>query len=78
VLAYLPSEGSIEVPDSIYPEGLESVPFKFAIDKRNRWMIDQSNFCICHIDHTWGGAYKHGQTAKRRGLTLINLGNAEL
>jgi len=77
-LAYLPDKNSIENPDSIYPEGLESVPPKFAIDKRNRIMIAQADFCICHIDHTWGGAYKYWQIAKKRGLHTVNLGSTEL
>ena len=78
VLAYPPIESSLYIPDSVYPEGMENTHPKFAIDKRNRWMIDQSSHCICYIDHTWGGAYKYGQIAKRRELNFINLGGCEL
>ena len=78
VLAYLPSEKDLEIPDSMVPEGLETVHPKFAIDKRNHWMLTQSHSCICYIDHTWGGAYKFASLAKRHGLTLINIGSANL
>jgi uncharacterized phage-like protein YoqJ len=76
VLAYLPTEKDEEIPDSMYPE-LEGHP-KFALDRRNRWMIDRADVCICYIDHTWGGAYKFVMLAQKRGLTVINIGSAEI
>ena len=81
VLAYMPTHTQEYDPYqgcSIFPEGLEIVHPKFAIEKRNKWLIDQADFCICCINHTWGGAYKFAKQAKRRGLTTINLGSAEL
>ena len=81
VLAYLPTQKPAEdlyQGCSIYPEGVEIGPPKFAIERRNKWMIDQAAFCLCYIDHTWGGAYKFAKQAKRKGLTVINLGRAEL
>lgn len=75
VLAYLPAQGSEDgVADTMYPE-IEGHP-KFAIARRNRWMIEKSGHCVCCINYTWGGAYKFARQAKRRGLTVINLGNA--
>lgn len=80
VLAYLPTGKSWydDFTDTIYPEGLEEVPPKFAIEWRNRWMLAASDYCLCYINHTWGGAYKFARQAKRRGLTVINLGSAEI
>ena len=75
VLAYLPTE-KVECEDTIYPE-IEGHP-KFAIERRNKWMIGQSDVCLCYINHTWGGAYKFVRMAKHRGLTVMNLGNAAL
>lgn len=74
VLAYLPVEKSEyeDMTDTVYPE-IEGHP-KFAIERRNRWMIGASEHCLCYIAHTWGGAYKFARMAKRRGLTVINLG----
>jgi hypothetical protein len=58
-------------------DAIEGHP-KFAIERRNRWMIDQSDFLLCYINHTWGGAYKFARLAKRRGKTVINLGNPSI
>ena len=75
VLAYLPTVQSEydDMADTMYPE-IEGHP-KFAIERRNRWMIDHSDYCICYINHTWGGAYKFTRLAKRHGKTMINLGS---
>ena len=75
VLAYLPVQKREfeDLSDAIYPE-IEGHP-KFAIDRRNRWMIEQSDGCLCYLTHTWGGAYKYACIAKRRGLQIINLGD---
>jgi len=78
VLAYLPTEKTEweDMSDTIYPE-IEGHP-KFAIERRNKWMIGHADYCVCYINHTWGGAYKFAQMAKRRGLQVINLGSAAL
>ncbi len=78
VLAYLPAvktKNNLPSKFCIYPEGIESGPQRFAIHRRNNWMIGQSDYCICFIEHTWGGAYQFSTTAKRRGLTVINIGS---
>ena len=79
VLAYLPGKKDIydDRKDTIYPEGLEVAPRKFAIVKRNRWMVEQSAVCVCYINHTWGGAYKSVKFAERKGLEIINLGKVK-
>lgn len=78
VLAHLPAERreGEDYSDTMYPE-IEGHP-RFAIERRNRWMIDRSRHCICYIEHTWGGAYKFAKMAKKRGLMLVNLGGAEI
>lgn len=49
VLAYLPTDKDFNDYDgnTIYPEGLEVVPKRFAISKRNEWLIANSTHCIC-------------------------------
>ena len=66
VLAYLPNENQEIIADSMYPE-IEGHP-KFAIERRNRWMINKAKCCICYINHTWGGAYKFAKLAKSVAL----------
>lgn len=57
---------------TLYPP-LESVPLKFAISKRNEWMINQADLVISYIDYTYGGAYKSFCYAKRKKKRVINL-----
>ena len=80
VLAYLPSkyEESADLTDTVYPEGLENVHPKFAVEWRNRYLINSSDICICCVNRTWGGAYKFARMAVRRGLSVVNLGSADL
>ena len=83
VLAYLPTKKAGCDPYqgySVYPEGIEMGPGRFAIERRNQWMIERAKggYCLCLIDHTWGGAYKFVKRAKSRGLIVKNLGTAEI
>lgn len=61
--------------DIIYP-GLEGTPLKFAISRRNMWMVDQSDYIVCGIYHSWGGAYKAYCYAKRKKRYVYNITNA--
>ena len=80
VLAYLPTENRQweDMTDTMFPEGLETVPPRFAIEWRNRYLIDSADVCLCYINRSFGGAGKFAQLAKKRGLGIINLGSAEL
>ena len=61
---------------TIYPYGLEFVPKRFAIVKRNEWVIDNSSFLITYINHKWGGAYRTLEYAKRKKhIQFINIAN---
>lgn len=76
VLAYMPNEKTVidnKFDSSIYPEGLESVPRKFAIVHRNRWMVSQSDFVICSINRSYGGAYTAFNYAKTKKKIVINI-----
>ena len=57
---------------SIYPP-IENVPPKFAILKRNEWMMTNADLIIAYIKHDYGGAYKSLQVAKRRKKNIINI-----
>ena len=57
---------------SIYPP-IENVPPRFAISKRNEWMIENADLIIAYVDHNFGGAYKSLQVAKRKKKKIINL-----
>ena len=80
VLAYHPSERQADLPKgydgSCYPEGMETVPKQFAIDKVNRLMIDRCDCLIAYATHPASNTCKFIEYAKRKGTVLIkNLGD---
>ena len=58
--------------DVIFPP-LESVPRKFAILKRNEWMVEEADLVIAYVMYSWGGAAKTLEYARRKNKTIINL-----
>ena len=62
---------------SIYPP-IETVPPKFAITKRNEWMVSNADLIIAFVKHNYGGAYKTLTWAKRKNKKIINLCNFEV
>ncbi len=73
VLAYFPRSAQEDYTDTIYPDGLELTPPKYAIDKRNRWMLERSNYVVSYVVHTFGGAGKFKELAEKKGKYVINL-----
>ncbi len=51
------------------------VPPKFAIIKRNQYMVDKTDIIITYINKTWGGAYQTYNYAKRKNKVIINISN---
>ena len=75
VLAYLPIEKNKydNLTNTIYPEGLETVPKRFAISWRNKWMIQQSDVVVTYVTHNFGGAWQFKGMAERLNKHVINL-----
>ena len=59
--------------DNVIFPPLESVPRKFAILKRNEWMVDSANLVIAYVKYSWGGAAKTLEYAKRKKVPIINI-----
>ena len=80
IYAYLPVRRDDFITErydgTIYPEGLESTPRRFAITKRNKWMVDQASAIIAYVDHDWDGAFQTLKYALNRPdrADIINLG----
>ncbi len=62
-----------EPGDTIFPEAVEKGPPQFAIDRRNRWMLQQADAVVCYARVPWGGAYKFAVLAHKKGKQVINL-----
>lgn len=75
VLAYMPGskQNAGDTSDTIYPEGLENTPPKYAIAKRNRWLIEHSDIVITYVRHPFGGAAQYKELAEKKGKRVINL-----
>ena len=58
--------------DVIFPP-VENVPRKFAILKRNEWMVDSADLIIAYVKYSWGGAVKTLEYAKRKKVEFFNL-----
>lgn len=58
--------------ESIYPP-IENVPPKFAILKRNEWMMANADLIIAYVKYNRGGAYKSLQVAKRKKKRILNI-----
>ncbi len=56
----------------LYPP-IEKAPLKFAIEYRNRWMIEESDVVIAYVKHSGGGAAKSLKHAIRKKKTVYNL-----
>lgn len=74
VLAYLPKNPNSYQPDeTIFPAEMESAPRRFAIDFRNRWMVNHADLVIAYITRSFGGAAKFVNVAKCKKLPIIYL-----
>ena len=77
ILAYLPGKkedySNIDYTKTLYPEGIEKVPRKFAISWRNKWMIQKSDYVVVYVIKSYGGASQWYEFAKKRNKTTINI-----
>ncbi len=59
--------------DVIVPIELAGTHFKSATTKRNRWMVDKSDWLVAFVYRDFGGAYTTLRYAEKKGLQIINL-----
>lgn len=58
---------------SIYPDGLEYIPKRYAILRANRAMVDHCDCIIACVRHSFGGAYQCLEYARRKGKAITNI-----
>ena len=73
VLAYLPTGAGAGFDDTMFPEGPELVHPRYAIERRNLWMLERSDYVVTYVHHSWGGAAKFAALAERQGKRMIRL-----
>lgn len=75
VLAYLNTGRNTSSYDStVYPP-LETVPRRFAISHRNRWMVESADVVVAYVLHDWGGAATTLRCAKQKKKQIISYCN---
>ena len=51
----------------------EKTPNKLKIIKANQYMVNESEYLICYVKNSWGGAAKTLEYAKRKKKNIYNL-----
>ena len=77
-LAYMPQKrNEFDMPDesnTLLPEGIETVPKRFAIHYRNKWMIGRADFVITYVTNTISsGAAQFKDLALKKKKIVIEL-----
>lgn len=77
VLAYFPDKKCNPEEEchinTILPDGIETVPRKFTISYRNKWMIEHSDYVVTYVKHTVGGAFRFKELAEKKKRVVINI-----
>lgn len=56
-----------------YPP-LETVPKRYAILRRNQWMVDAADVIVAYVRYDWGGAAQTLAYAKRKKKRIVQYG----
>ena len=72
VLAYLPQRDKIP-ENSVFPEEIACVPPRYAISKRNRWLLCRADYVITYVRSVSGGAATFDALAEKAGKKMIRL-----
>lgn len=77
VLAYLNKKSEspyYNFNETIFPDVLTKTPLRFAIRKRNSYMLNKSEYLISYINTPFSSTYTTIEEAIRKNLRIINLG----
>lgn len=78
VLAYINQKEKDSYYDpekTVYPEEIAKALPRFAIHKRNEYMIQKSRYLICYLNVSFSNAYTFVEKAIKKELKTINLGD---
>lgn len=77
VLSYIDERAACGNQEAtVFPEGQEQALPKFAIPKRNLWMIKNSDIAIVYLTDITKNSAKWVERARKNGLKIINLVDA--
>ena len=77
VLAYLPAEKEKPRADHVIlpdlSEKIENIPPRFAINYRNKFMVEAADIVVTYVQHSWGGAAKYKLLAEKKNKRVIEI-----
>ena len=73
VLAYMLSKNDESDEHSILPEGIETVPRRFAINYRNKWMLNKADIVVTYVTRNFGGVWEFQELAKKKHRLVIEV-----
>ena len=77
LLPYHPAERKVVLPPgfdgSLYPQGMENVPRRFAIARVNRWMVEYCTHLVAYVTHSASNAGKVVEYALSLGIKVALL-----
>ncbi len=80
VLAYLnqKEEAYYDFERTIFPDVLTKAPLRFAVRRRNSFMIDKSDYMITYLNTPFSNTYINVEEAVRKKKRIINLGELDI
>ena len=73
VIPYLNREYDTRLYDCTEYPPIEKTPLKFAISRRNEYMVNKADVVISYVDHSWGGAATTLDYARRKKKHIISV-----
>ena len=75
VLAYFPKENPADELQNktLYPESVGNGPARFAICRRNDWLINNSDIVVTYVKYSFGGAQQYKELASKKNKKIIEL-----
>lgn len=64
---------TLDFSHTVFPEELENVPPRWAIARRNEWMLKHSDYVIAYVSHSWGSAAQIIKKTIHQKKVLLNL-----
>lgn len=77
VLPYLDRDVDASKYDGTTYPPLENVPRRYAISKRNHWMVESADVVIANVKYGWGGAAQTLEYAMKKKKKIYNYSHWE-
>ncbi len=81
VLAYLNRKNEdnyYDIGKTVFPDCMTKTPLRFAINKRNLYMLGKVEYLICFLDTPFSNTFSFVEKAKKKKIKIINLGSFPL